>query len=102
MNILFWTSWRAQLLCISIYLRAVRRRDSSLLTKRIVYRLSHQIFSWSASSNLIPANRCSVAIASLATAVRASNSALVDEVVIVSCLPDFQAIGPPKRVIRCL
>ena len=48
----------------------------------------------------MPANKRIIAIASLATAVRASNSDSVDDVVIVSYLPNFQATGPPNRVIK--
>jgi hypothetical protein len=41
-----------------------------------------------------------VAIAFLITAVRVNNSASVDKIITISCLPDFQAIGLPKKVIR--
>ncbi len=99
LNVLFWTSYRAQTLWISTWRRAVYRRSILAVTNRIVYWLSHQITMSSYKWNRIPANNHMVAITSLLAFINARSSVSVEDVVTVSCFDAFQAIGDPYKVI---
>jgi hypothetical protein len=91
--------WRSQWLWISTCCSLVCSFADSSYTSRIVCRLSHCITSGSSRSSYIALNSLLRKMAFLAVWDNANSSALVLDVVTVSCLLALQAIGPPNSVI---